>query len=86
MTTLSAPVATGEVVLELRAARKVYTGTPPVESLRGVDLMIRAGERVAIVGVGAEYSATLCDLGVFMNEPAESISSYDLDFGVDGVG
>jgi hypothetical protein len=36
--------------------------------------------------VGAEYSATLCDLGVFMDESAEPISSDDLDAGVDGVG
>jgi hypothetical protein len=33
--------------------------------------------------VGAEYSATLCDLGVFMNEP---VTPDDLDVGVDGVG
>jgi hypothetical protein len=36
--------------------------------------------------VGAEYSATLCDLRVFMNEAAEPVSSEDLDVGVDGVG
>jgi hypothetical protein len=36
--------------------------------------------------VGAEYSAALCDLGVFMDEPTESISSDDLDVGIDGVG
>jgi hypothetical protein len=36
-------------------------------------------------GVGAEYSATLCDLGVFMDQPTEPISSADLDVGVDGV-
>jgi hypothetical protein len=35
--------------------------------------------------VGAEYSATLCDLGVFMDQPTEPISSDDLDVGVDGV-
>jgi hypothetical protein len=36
--------------------------------------------------VGAGNSATLCDLGVFMDEPAESISSGDLDVGVGRVG
>jgi hypothetical protein len=36
--------------------------------------------------VGAEYSAALCDLGVFMDQPTESISSDDLDVGVDRVG
>jgi hypothetical protein len=39
-----------------------------------------------LMPVSAEYSATLCDLGVFMDEPAEPISSDDLDVGVDGVG
>src|SRR5437879_2251488 len=29
---------------------------------------------------------TLCDLGIFMNEPAEPVSSDDLVVGVDGVG
>jgi hypothetical protein len=38
------------------------------------------------VGVGAGNSATLCHLGVLMDEPAESIASGDLDAGVDGVG
>jgi hypothetical protein len=37
-------------------------------------------------GVGAEYSAPLCDLGVFMDQPTEPISSDDLDVGVDRVG
>jgi hypothetical protein len=36
--------------------------------------------------VGAENSATLCDLGVFVEQAAEAISSDDLDVGVDGIG
>jgi hypothetical protein len=36
--------------------------------------------------VGAEYSATLCDLGVFMDQPAESISPDGLDVGIGRVG
>jgi hypothetical protein len=35
--------------------------------------------------VGAE-SVTSCDLGVFVEEAAESISSGDLDVGVDRIG
>jgi hypothetical protein len=36
--------------------------------------------------VGAEYSATLCDLGVFVDEPAEPVSSDDPHVSVDRVG
>jgi hypothetical protein len=43
-------------------------------------------DTISLKRVGAGYSATLCDLGVFMNEPAEPISSDDPDVGVDGVG
>jgi hypothetical protein len=48
----------------------------------------RRGVAEDLVGspVGAEYSATLCDLGVFMDQPTEPISSDDLDVGVDRVG
>ena len=36
-------------VLELARATKVYPGTPPVESVRGVDLTVHSGELVAVV-------------------------------------
>jgi hypothetical protein len=36
--------------------------------------------------VGAENSVTLCDLGVFVQEPADPVLSGDRDVGVDGVG
>jgi hypothetical protein len=36
--------------------------------------------------VGAEYCVSSCDLGVFMEEAAEAVSSGDLDVGVDGLG
>jgi hypothetical protein len=58
---------------------------------RGDDVVQAGGGDVGQHGaldhrVGAEYSATLCDLGVFMDEPAEPVASDDLDVGVDGVG
>jgi hypothetical protein len=36
--------------------------------------------------VGAEYRVTSCDLGVFVEEAAEPVSSNNLDVGVDGIG
>jgi hypothetical protein len=36
--------------------------------------------------VGAGYCVTSCDLGVFVEEAAESVSSGDLDVGVTGIG
>ncbi len=35
--------------------------------------------------VGAENSATSCDLGVFVEEAAEPVASDDLEVGVDRV-
>jgi len=35
--------------------------------------------------LGARNSVTSCDLGVFMEEAAESVALDDLDVGVDGV-
>jgi hypothetical protein len=36
--------------------------------------------------VGAKNAATLCDLGILVNQPAESVSPDDLDGGVDRLG
>jgi hypothetical protein len=38
------------------------------------------------LGVRAENSATLSDLGVFMYQPTEPISPDDLGIGIDRVG
>jgi hypothetical protein len=37
-------------------------------------------------GVGAEYCVASCDLGIFVEEAAEPVSSDDLDVGVDRIG
>ena len=37
-------------VLELIGVTKRYPGSPPIEALRRIDLGIRSGELVAIVG------------------------------------
>jgi putative ABC transport system ATP-binding protein len=56
-------------VLELEQARKIYPGTPPVESLRGVDLAVHSGELVAITGPSGSGKSTLLNLAAGLDRP-----------------
>ena len=56
-------------VLELVAARKVYPGNPPVESIAGITLTIHDGELVAVVGPSGSGKTTLLNLPPAWTDP-----------------
>jgi putative ABC transport system ATP-binding protein len=58
-----------DIVLCLDKAGRTYPGTPPVESLREVDLTVRAGELVAVVGPSGSGKTTLLNLAAGLDRP-----------------
>jgi putative ABC transport system ATP-binding protein len=65
----TAPVTPAPTVLELHEVRKVYPGTPPVEPVRGVSLMIGAGELAAVTGPSGSGKSTLLHLMAALERP-----------------
>ncbi len=57
-------------VLELAGAWKVYPGTPPVESIRGVTLTVHSGEMVSVVGPSGSGKTTLLNRAAGLDRPS----------------
>ena len=62
-------VAGKREVLRLEAVWKVYPGNPPVEPVRGVDLVVHQGEMVGVVGPSGSGKSTLLHLAAALERP-----------------
>lgn len=57
-------------VLELRQITKAYPGSPPIDVLKGIDLVIQEGDLVAIVGPSGSGKSTLLNMMGALDRPS----------------
>lgn len=86
----TAHVAETEAALELRAVDFAYPGKPP--ALRGANLCVRRGERVALIGASGAGKSTIVQLLFGLRTPAagqvlvEGLPATHAAFGGDALG
>jgi putative ABC transport system ATP-binding protein len=76
------------VVLSLEGVVKEYPGSPPVRALDGVDLEVRTGELVAVMGPSGSGKSTLLNIVGALDRPSQGtarISGADIG-AMDDVG
>jgi putative ABC transport system ATP-binding protein len=85
VTTPAAPTDTARAVIEVTGVTKLYTmGTNQVYALRGVDLTVRAGEMLCIMGASGSGKSTLMNMLGCLDIPTSG--HYVLDgTAVDGL-
>ena len=64
-------------VIELHGLARTYPGPPPVHALRPADLVIEAGDYVAVTGPSGSGKSTLLHLLGLLDSPTSG--SYLLD-------
>ena len=57
------------VVMELIEVCKSYPGNPPVEALRGIDLVVHRGELLALVGTSGSGKSTMLNIMGALDRP-----------------
>ena len=57
------------VVLELLGVEKSYPGNPPVRALGGIDLLVRKGELLALVGTSGSGKSTMLNVMGALDRP-----------------
>lgn len=62
-------VSSADVVMRLTGVSKTYDGSPPLEVLRGVNLAVRRGELLAIVGPSGSGKSTLLHIIGTLDSP-----------------